>query len=289
MIESATQTLRQLLRFLPQHDPWRALSREAIVIALFLLVIVALERLNRADLTRYRRREFFNDFVYALFYQGGIYNFLIYVPVFSTLQKRLAFADLHVLTSVPAPVSFILFWLIADFVGYWIHRMQHAVPFLWAFHSVHHAPSRITFLTSNRLHVVEQFVANALMFIPILVLGVPQKVWLPFIVFHTMLEALQHATLSWRYGPLYRVFVSPLFHNLHHSTIATEYNGNYSKILSIWDFVFGTAVDRESLPAAYGIEGIEIPERLSAQLVAPFKILRKRSETAAVEAAETVA
>jgi sterol desaturase/sphingolipid hydroxylase (fatty acid hydroxylase superfamily) len=273
---------------LPQHEPWRALSREAVLICIFATVIVVLEGLSSGDLTRYRSRQFLNDLAYSFFYQGGIYNLLIYVPVFSTLQQRLTWADLHVLSALPPVAAFVAYWLIADFLGYWLHRLQHATPFLWAFHSVHHAPTRITFLTSNRNHLVDQFMANIIMFVPILVLGVPRTIWLPFVVAQTMLEALQHAELSWRYGHLYRVIVSPLFHNLHHSTAASEYNGNYAKILALWDFVFGTAVDRDRLPAAYGIDGIEIPERLTAQFAAPFRLLSRRDE-GAVSVAETPA
>jgi sterol desaturase/sphingolipid hydroxylase (fatty acid hydroxylase superfamily) len=280
------EVLHRLTRFLPASNPWRALAREAIFIALFAVAIAAMEWLSHRDLRRYVSPIFLNDVGYSLFYQGGIYN-LLYLPVFAYLQKRLAFADLHVLDRLSLPVGFVAFWLIADFFQYWVHRLHHVSRFLWAFHQVHHAPTRLNFLQSNRNHIVEQMVSNAVMFFPILILGVPRVMWMPFLVFHTILEALQHAELPWRYGPLYRVIVSPMFHNLHHSSVATEYNGNFAKILSMWDFVFGTAVDRDSLPAAYGIEGIEIPERLTAQIIAPFQTLRRRDEAppASVETA----
>ena len=282
MIDRAIGMLRSLVHLLPQREPWGALAREAVLIVIVAAVIVAFEYFSRSDLRRYRSREFLNDLAYSFFYQGGLYTLLVYAPIFNTLQKRLAFADLHVLTNLPPAAAFVCFWLITDFLGYWLHRMQHTMPFLWAFHSIHHAPARITFLTSNRNHLIDQFIANTIMFIPILILGVPRVIWLPFLVLHTMLEAMQHAELPWRYGALYRVVVSPLFHNLHHSTLATEYNGNYSKILSVWDFVFGTAVDRPRLPAAYGIEGIEIPERLSIQFLAPFRQLLRRDQRVAL-------
>ena len=45
---------------------------------------------------------------------------------------------------------------------------------------------------------------------------------------------------------------------------------HFGKVLSVWDFLFGTAVQGER-PTSFGIEGTVIPERLSAQLVAPFR------------------
>jgi sterol desaturase/sphingolipid hydroxylase (fatty acid hydroxylase superfamily) len=282
------ELLHRVTRYFPASDPWRSLTRAAVLIAVFAVGIAALEWLAHRDLGRYRSAVFFNDIAYTLFYQGGIYN-LLYLPVFAVLQKKFAFANLHILDALPVPIAFVAFWVIADFGEYWIHRLHHASKYLWAFHSVHHAPTRLTFLMSNRNHLVEQMVSNALMFLPILILGTPRVVWMPFMLFHIVLESLQHAELSWRYGPLYRVIVSPLFHNLHHSTIATEYNGNYAKILSFWDFVFGTAVDRESLPAAYGIDGIQIAERLDAQLLAPFALLRRGVESAPAPAAPAMA
>jgi sterol desaturase/sphingolipid hydroxylase (fatty acid hydroxylase superfamily) len=272
------ETLRAALRLLPQDDPWRGLSREAVFIVAIGCAVILLERFYRRDLTRYRSRHFLNDLAYSFFYQGGLYTLLIYVPIFGYLQKQMAFADMHVLSSLPPAAAFVCFWLITDFIGYWLHRMQHTVPFFWAFHSIHHVPTRITYLTSNRNHVIDQLMANVIVFIPILILGVPKTVWVPFLLLHSALESLQHAALSWKFGPLYRVVVSPMFHNLHHSTHPDEYNGNYSKILSIWDFVFGTAVDRDELPAAYGVEGMDVPESLTAQFLWPFRVLSRRRQ-----------
>ena len=276
MLAAFIDSIRALLRHLPQQEPWRSLSREAVFIALVAVVMIALERYYRRDLTRYRSRTFVNDIAYSFFYQGGIYNALIYVPIFSWAQKHLAVFDLHLLGSLPPAAGFLCFWLAADFLGYWLHRLQHSWSFLWAFHSIHHAPTQITFATSSRNHPVDQLLANCIMFIPILILGVPKTVWIPVLLAHTALEMLQHAALSWKFGPLYHVVVSPLFHNLHHSADPREYNGNYSKILSIWDYVFGTAVERDELPARLGIDGQPIAETVRAQLLTPFLTLAKQ-------------
>jgi len=277
--------LRSLLHLLlPSQEPWRSLTREGLFLIVATAVIIAIESAYKRDLGRYRSRGFVNDLAYSFFYQGGIYTLFIYVPVFSALQKQLSMFDLHVLTNLPATWAFLVFWLTTDFLGYWLHRMQHTVPFFWAFHSIHHAPARITFATSSRNHPLDQFMANAILFIPILILGAPKTVWVPMLLVHAALEMLQHTAVPWKFGPLYRVVVSPIFHNLHHSSDPTEYNGNYAKILSIWDFVFGTAVVRDELPARFGIDGMEIPETVSGQLLTPFYTLAgRRASPPAVE------
>ena len=270
MIEELFQRVRSLVHLLPDIGPSRSLAREGVIIVLGLILVLFLERLQRRDLGRYRTRSFGNDVLYSFFYQGGVYNLLVYVPLFGTIQQHYRFG---LLDPLPMPVAFVMYWLMADFCGYWIHRLMHTWAPLWAFHSVHHAPRQITFLTSNRNHLVEQLFCNAAMLLPIVLLGAPQAVWLPMLLFMSVGEALQHAHLDWRYGPLYRVLVSPMFHNLHHSTEPEEYNGNYGKILSVWDFAFGTAVDRTRLPARYGLTDSAIDERLVTQFVLPVRTL----------------
>jgi len=40
--------------------------------------------------------------------------------------------------------------LAADFLYYWVHRLQHTVPFLWRFHQVHHATEELN--AANSAH-----------------------------------------------------------------------------------------------------------------------------------------
>jgi sterol desaturase/sphingolipid hydroxylase (fatty acid hydroxylase superfamily) len=96
-----------------------------------------------------------------------------------------------------------------------------------------------------------------------------------------MLEALQHAQLDWRFGPLYRVVVSPVFHSIHHSAEPRHHNRNYSAMFSIWDYLFGTAAVSATRPRVYGVEGLAMAESLPAQLFTPFRMLaRKRAALA---------
>lgn len=251
--------------------------RQAVLVSSALFVVIfCLESLGRADRSRYLSRNFLNDIGYALFYQGGVYNVLFYVPLMSVLAKHLSVFELGLVTRLPLPgvAVYVLYWLIVDFMGYWLHRLKHTTRFLWAFHSVHHTQTRLTFLSAHRNHVLDQLFANLVMFVPIAVLGVPTEVWVPLFFVQQLNEGLQHSEVDWSYGRLYRVLVSPVFHALHHSTRPEQYTGNYGKILSVWDYAFGTAVAGER-PATYGVEGLNVPETLRGQLLAPLQVLRQ--------------
>jgi sterol desaturase/sphingolipid hydroxylase (fatty acid hydroxylase superfamily) len=247
----------------------------ALVFVGFFALFYVLERWLGGDPGRYRTRHFWNDVAYGLFYRGNFYQLLIGATVAGMLEPRLAFLRIGLLKDLPLPAAAVVFWITADFLGYWVHRLQHGIPFLWAFHSVHHAQERMTFLTSYRIHPIEQLVASLILFVPLLVIGLPPGTWLPLVAVLTALEFAQHADLPWRFGPLYRVLVSPVFHAIHHSTEARHHDRNFGKILSTWDVVFGTAVIHEDRPRRFGVEGLHMPESLGAQMVMPFRLVRE--------------
>jgi sterol desaturase/sphingolipid hydroxylase (fatty acid hydroxylase superfamily) len=236
------------------------------------IVILAAELRQRSDMSVYRTRAALHDVGYAIFYQCSIYNVLV-SPLFAAILPRLAFLKLGVMSRFHGIVAIVACWLIFDFLNYWMHRVEHALEPLWAFHSVHHAPPQLTLLSSNRIHPFEQFYVALSMMVPALVLGVPQPRWLPLLFLQLFSETMQHSRLTWSFGPLRRLFVSPRFHSIHHSADAREYNGNYGRILSIWDALFGTYVESEQTVRVHGVEGMEVPETLLAQFLHPMRYL----------------
>lgn len=242
------------------------------VYAVCAAIIVIAERRQGRDAAVYGTANALNDLAYAVFYKCSIYSLVVF-PLFAVLTPRMQFLRMDPLRRLPAAVSVILCWILFDFLHYWVHRLQHASRLLWAFHSVHHTQTRLTFLTANRIHVVEQLWAGLLMMIPALLLGVPQPLWLPLLMAQTLSETLAHARLDWTFGTLRRLLVSPAMHAIHHSIDPREHHANYGRVFSLWDVVFGTFVLRESADRRYGVEGMDVPERLTAQFVHPFRLL----------------
>jgi sterol desaturase/sphingolipid hydroxylase (fatty acid hydroxylase superfamily) len=63
--------------------------------------------------------------------------------------------------------------------------------------------------------------------------------------------------------------VSPGFHLIHHAPDRARHDSNYGKILSIWDYLFGTMSVGER-PAQYGLAGVDMPVSFWGTTVAPF-------------------
>jgi sterol desaturase/sphingolipid hydroxylase (fatty acid hydroxylase superfamily) len=254
------------------HELFRSTLYGVAVYLASAAVVIAAELLNGRTMAAYRSRNALNDLAYVVFYQCSIYNLLV-SPLFAVLSPRLQFLKIGLLLRLPPLVSIFAAWLIFDFLNYWLHRMQHAVKPLWAFHSVHHSQTELTFLTGSRIHVLEQVSVGILMLAPVFILGLPQPRLLPILVIQIFSESVQHARLKWTYGPFHRLLVSPAFHAVHHSADARDHNTNFGRIFSWWDVLFGTFVRSEPAAVRYGVDGMDVDERLIAQFFQPFRML----------------
>jgi sterol desaturase/sphingolipid hydroxylase (fatty acid hydroxylase superfamily) len=253
----------------------RSTGHAMLAYGAFSLAVFLAERRAGADAARYSSRNFFNDVVYTLFYRGGVYGALILGWCTGALEPRLSFMRLELLKQAPWPVGLAVFWIGADFALYWWHRLQHANRFLWALHSVHHSQQELNLLTAFRRHPLETLLGNVAIGFGIfhLVLGVPARDWMPLGVAIAGFIAIQHAQLDWGFGVFHRMVVSPRFHAFHHSLDPAHANANYGMILSVWDYIFGTAVPEQPRPTRYGIDGIDYRESLLRQLLIPFGLM----------------
>jgi len=265
-----------MLELLARHPYLRELVFSTLiglgVYAVCALVVIVVELTQQQDMSVYRTPGTLNDLAYAVFYRCSIYNILV-IPVFSFLSPRLQFLHTSVLMRLPPMVSLVVCWIVFDFLNYWTHRLLHAVRPLWAFHSLHHAQTQLTFLSANRIHAIEQLSTGVLIMIPALLLGLQQRLWLPLLFAQLFSETIQHARLTWSFGPLHRLIVSPSFHAVHHSSDEREHNANYGRFFSLWDVLFGTFKRPEMTKRRFGVDGMNIPERLTAQFAHPFRYL----------------
>ena len=61
--------------------------------------------------------------------------------------------------------------VVSDLYTYMFHRLQHAIPFLWAMHSFHHSANALTFATGARHYWMEKVMTSAVLpILPILFL-----------------------------------------------------------------------------------------------------------------------
>ncbi|MEM7208208.1 MAG: sterol desaturase family protein [Pseudomonadota bacterium] len=153
-----------------------------------------------------------------------------------------------------APVTWwtwLLAILMADFCYYWMHRCEHSVRLLWAYHSVHHSSPEFNLSTSLRLSWFEG-AFEWVFFVPMILLGfsVPQTLVaiLVVVTYQTWIHTERVGKIAWLEG----VINTPSAHRVHHASNKQFHDKNFGGILMIWDRLFGT-YERETAGIDYGI------------------------------------
>ena len=164
--------------------------------------------------------------------------------------------------------------VIAEFGGYWSHRLMHEVPLLWRLHAVHHSAPRLYWLNAGRFHPLDALFGYFTAVPVLIALGAGESVIGLFVLFTGVHGLFQHANIELRLGPLNWIFSMAELHRWHHSRTIDESNTNFGANLIVWDIVFGTRFlpsDREP-PADIGIAGMSrFPTGYLAQLASPFR------------------
>ena len=167
---------------------------------------------------------------------------------------------------------------LGDLGVYGIHRLQHAVPWLWRFHAVHHSAEELDWLVGLRFHPVDLFLVRVASLGPLVALHVTPSALAVFIAVSGWQGWLVHANVRVRYGPLRWLLVSPEFHHWHHSAEREAYDKNFASLVASWDVLFGTVhLPRGRQPMSYGIEE-RVPAGTVDRFFYPFR-RRKTSTT----------
>lgn len=198
-------------------------------------------------------------------------------------------------TELPIAIQIAVVFLVADLGRYVQHRLMHEVPALWRFHQLHHSTDVLNVWKTSRNHFVERLFQQLFLLGPVLALGAPAEVVLPFVVTNSYLGVFDHSNVDFRLGPLEYVLMGPSAHRLHHARDLREGNTNFGTALVVWDFLFGTFTNpvrraREGA-ATYevGIEGDDTPAGFLAQVIDPFVPRRAPQASAATEGSSSVA
>lgn len=165
--------------------------------------------------------------------------------------------------------------LLSDFLVYWGHRLQHRVPLLWRFHSIHHSAEHLDWLAAHREHPVDTIYTMGLINVPAFLLGFPLETLAGVIAFRGIWAIYIHSNVRLPIGPLRWFIGAPELHHWHHDRARDA--GNYANISPLMDLAFGTYRCPDHEPESFGIEE-EIPRGYLGQMVHPFSrnIRRKR-------------
>jgi sterol desaturase/sphingolipid hydroxylase (fatty acid hydroxylase superfamily) len=173
--------------------------------------------------------------------------------------------------TLPLWVQAPLILLLADLLAYWTHRIFHA-RWLWPFHAIHHSSKLVDWLSSVRLHPVNDAVARVVQVLPLYWMGFNAGALGAAVPVLTFYALLLHANLNWSYGPLRHVIASPVFHRWHHTSEAEGLDRNFAGLFPFIDLAFGTFyMPPGRVPQKFGIAGDPVPDGLLAQLAYPFR------------------
>ncbi len=141
--------------------------------------------------------------------------------------------------------------LLADFLYYWMHRLEHEIRILWAVHVVHHSSPEFNYTTAFRLSWLESLF-EWLFFLPMILLGFGTVESLIAIFVVIQYQSWIHTQKVGSLGFLDKFFNTPSVHRVHHGSNPEYLDKNYGGILMIWDHLFGT-YRAEIKPVTYGI------------------------------------
>ena len=231
-----------------------------IQVAVLLAVIGPLQRWRPVEpvLDRATIR---TDMLYTVIHRLGVFRIALFFtlePWFDEASGALrtaGYGTFHldqIWTGVTdgAVMSFLIYLVVFDLLGYWIHRAQHQSGLWWRLHSLHHAQRQMTMWSDNRNHLLDDILVDTLLVIAAQLIGVAPGQFIAIVAITQLSESFQHANLRLWFGRVgERLWVSPRFHRLHHSIgVGHESAGkntlgghNFGVLLPWWDMVFGTA------------------------------------------------
>lgn len=158
--------------------------------------------------------------------------------------------------------------LLSDFFVYWGHRIQHRVPFLWRFHSVHHSAEHLDWLAAHREHPLDTIYTMSLINLPAFALGFPLETLAGLIAFRGIWAIYIHSNVRLPIGPLRWFIGAPELHHWHHDKDRNA--GNYANISPLMDIVFGTYRCPDHEPDSFGVKE-EFPRSYLGQMLHPFR------------------
>jgi sterol desaturase/sphingolipid hydroxylase (fatty acid hydroxylase superfamily) len=217
------------------------------------------------------RRGWVTDLLYYFYYplffllvMAGAITLLSISPTIGEAMHRPG-----ILSTLPLYAQVPLALLLADFMGYWLHRMMHT-PRLWRFHRIHHSSEEMDWLSYARFHPVDFVLYYIPAAVVMMFLGFSPETSIyigPFILFYS---GFLHANLRCALGPLRGIVSSPAFHRWHHTTRAEGQNKNFAPTFAFYDRLFGTYYfPYAESPDPIGVTP-PIADDLASQLRDPF-------------------
>ncbi len=153
--------------------------------------------------------------------------------------------------------SFLLNFVVVDYVYYWNHRVLHG-RVLWRWHAVHHTAEKMDVFVTSRNTLWTHFL---IVYVWVNALGVflleNPMYYILAASLTAMLDLWRHSEVmpkkaSLFYRLLSKVLITPYEHAWHHDREKTNYN--FGANVNWWDKIHGTYLAPNTYPERLGIE-----------------------------------
>ena len=133
--------------------------------------------------------------------------------------------------------------LVRGFISFFTHYLNHAVPWFWRVHRVHHLDTELDVSSTVRFHPLEVLV-SLLPGVPIVVaFGLTPWVLMFYELLDVVMTLWTHSNVRLPLALdrfLRYIVVTPDLHRVHHSAWRPETNSNFGAVFPVWDLIFGT-------------------------------------------------
>jgi sterol desaturase/sphingolipid hydroxylase (fatty acid hydroxylase superfamily) len=155
----------------------------------------------------------------------------------------------------PMPAQWVFAFIAWDLCFYWMHRMHHKVPLLWAVHRIHHQGEHFNLSLGIRNGWYSSL--TNFPFIAVLaILGVPLDMFIAVSSLHYAVQLYNHNALVGRSGILDKFLVTPSNHRVHHGMDPRYIDRNFGGTLLLWDRLFGSwQPERDDIDMRFGVHG----------------------------------
>jgi len=251
-----------------------------LVLSLFFWLVESLFAADPSQPRLLRRRGFSTDLVYWFatplvtksISQVGLALILVLIYHIDPahIKGMLAHRD-TLLARQPLGLQAIEMLLVGDIIGYWVHRWFHGKR-MWKFHAIHHSSKDLDWLSSVRLHPVNDWLSRWIQASVLVLMGFSPVAIAAYVPFLTFYAVFIHANVSWGFGRLGWLLASPKFHRWHHTSEEEGLDTNFAGLFPFIDRLFGTYyMPPGRLPENFGLSNDRIPENYIGQLLYPFR------------------
>ncbi|NKB99094.1 MAG: hypothetical protein GKR90_11465 [Pseudomonadales bacterium] len=153
----------------------------------------------------------------------------------------------------PLLVQVFMVFFLSEFIWYWMHRAEHRWGVVWRVsgHGAHYSFKHLGAINFGANHPLELFFIALPSALVELFFGVGIAA-AGAAVFSVTQATIAHTNLRMNANVVGWLFTTNRYHVHHHSSILEESNTNYGCSAIIWDRIFGTFADAETVDTGTG-------------------------------------